>query len=327
MGRLYTPQTADISFVAASQAVLDISPPSIHAPASSPSILDNMMPVRSLLHPRLTLETPDSEDLPPYSPPARSHRLDPETSSILSAAPSYSSEAPPYSPRASSNTQQYGLPALERYAPGFQSRAHGSVADVQSHNYNISNWSTIRTGHRMREYENVARRRAQRDTDVSHLLNTLSVIPPPVPTPIMTASGSAASAMIAEISESSARIYPTASPAQTNPQRASARASTQASSSSSASPATVEAPISPLEDPALVGEVAAARARSSRLYRETAMRDPLEALRNENKGWDFMLHQMKDWEERGQSWTNFRKEASCGKRMKLAKRIGIKIRR
>ncbi|TID23664.1 hypothetical protein E2P81_ATG03232 [Venturia nashicola] len=286
-----------------------------------------MMPVRSLLHPRLALEIPESEHLPPYSPPARSHRLDPETSSILSAAPSYSSEAPPYSPRVSTTTQRYGLPALERYAPGFQSRAHGSVADIQNHNFNIANWSTIRTGHRMREYENVARRRAQRDIDVSHLLNNFSAVPAPTLTPIMTASGSAASAMIAEISESSARTYPTASTTRTNPRRAPASVSTQALSSSSASPAPVEAPFSPLEDPALVGEVAAARAKSSRLYREAAMRDPLEVLRNENKGWDFMLHQMRDWEERGQSWTSFRKEAGCGRRMKLARRIGIKIKR
>lgn len=276
------------------------------------------MPVRSLLHPRLALDTPESEDLPPYSPPARSHRLDPETSSIISNAPSYSSEAPPYSPRASTSTHQYGLPAVERYAPGFQSRAHGSVADIQNHNYNIGNWSTIRTGHRMREYENVARRRAQRDTDVSHLLNTLSTVPAPIPTPIVTASGSAASAMIAEISESSARTYPSAS---------SARASAQSSASSPASPASVEAPFGPLEDPALVGEVAAARAKSSRLYRETAMRDPLEALRNENKSWDFMHHQMTDWEARDQSWTNFRKAVSGGRRMKLARRIGIKTKR
>lgn len=288
-----------------------------------------MMPVRSLLHPRLALETPDSEDLPPYSPPARSHRLDPETSSILSAAPSYSSEAPPYSLRAPTNTQQYGLPALERYAPGFQSRAHGSVADIQNHNYNVGNWSSIRTGHRMREYENVARRRAQRDTDVFHLMNTLSAVPAPIPTPIMTASGSAALAMIAEISESSARTYPSVSSDRTSSHSSSARASAQdsSSSSSSMSPAPVEAPFSPLEDPALVGEVAAARAKSSRLYRETAMRDPIEALRNENKSWDFMLHQMKDWEERDQSWTNFRKEVSCGRRMKLARRIGIKTKR
>lgn len=286
-----------------------------------------MMPVRSLLHPRLVLDTPESEDLPPYSPPACSHRLDPETSSVISNAPSYSSEAPPYSPRASTSTHQYGLPAVERYAPGFQSRAHGSVADIQNHNYNIGNWSTIRTGHRMREYENVARRRAQRDTDVSHLLNTLSTVPAPIPTPIMKASGSAASAMIAEISESSARTCPSASSARTSPQSTSVRASAHSSASSPASPTPVEAPFSPLEDPALVGEVAAARAKSSRLYRETAMRDPLEALRNENKSWDFMHHQMTDWEARDQSWTNFRKAVSGGRRMKLARRIGIKIKR
>ncbi|QDS69718.1 hypothetical protein FKW77_009922 [Venturia effusa] len=285
-----------------------------------------MMPVRSLLHPRLAIDTPDNELLPPYSPPARSHQLDPETSSILSNAPSYTSEAPPYSPRAPVGTHQYGLPALERYAPGFQSRAHGSVADIQSHNYNIGNWSTIRTGHRMREYENVARRRVQRDIDAFHLLNTLSAAPAPTPTPITMASGSAALAMTNEISEASARTYPSA-PAHMSSCLTSACATEQASSSSQAMPAPVEAPFRPLEDPALVGEVAAARAKSSRLYRETIMRDPLEALRNENKSWDFMHHQMRDWDERQQSWTNFRKEVSCGRRTKLARRIGIKSRR
>lgn len=262
------------------------------------------MPVRSLLHPRVVLETPYSEDLPPYSPPARSCRLDPETSSILSEAPSYSSEVPPYSPR-TPQTQRYGLPALERYAPGFQARAHGSVADIQRHNYNIGNWSTIGTGHRTREYENVARRRARRDPDASHLLNSLSAVPAPVPSRTMTATGSAASALIDEISESSARTYPTAS-------------------STSSVPA--EAPFSYLEDPDLVGEVAAARAKSSRLYRENAMRDPLEALRNEDKSWDFMLNQMKDWDEREQSWNNFRKDLNCGRRMKLARRIGFSLK-
>lgn len=121
----------------------------------------------------------------------------------------------------------------------------------------------------------------------------------------MTATGSAASALIDEISESSARTYPTAS-------------------STSSVPA--EAPFSYLEDPDLVGEVAAARAKSSRLYRENAMRDPLEALRNEDKSWDFMLNQMKDWDEREQSWNNFRKDLNCGRRMKLARRIGFSLK-
>jgi hypothetical protein len=267
------------------------------------------MPVRSLLHPRLALETPDTEDLPPYSPPARPRRVDPETSSILSEAPSYSSEAPPYSPPATGSlnsrqpTQQYGLPALERYAPGFQARPHGSVADLQNHNYNIGHWSTIRTGHRMREYENVARRRVQRDPSVSQLLNSLSAVPTSTPTPVMTATGSAAAAMIEEISASSARTYPNAP---------------------STLLTTTETPFCPLEDPKLVGEAAAARAKESRLYRENAMRDPLEALRHENKGWDFMLSQMKDWDEREQSWNNFRKDLNCGRRLKLARRIGFK---
>lgn len=281
----------------------------LYLPAHSSYISDAMMPVRSLLHPRLALETPHSEELPPYSPPAR--HVDPETASIRSEAPSYRSEAPPYSPPSNGNSndeepeQQYGLPALERYAPGFQSRPHGSVADIQNHNYNMGNWSSIRTGHRTREYENVARRRVQRDPNVSQLLNSLSAVPAPTP---MSATGSAAALMIAEISEASARTYP--------------NASTRARPSAPSAPA--EEPFSPLEDPTLVGEVAAARAKSSRLYRENAMRDPLEALRNENKKWDFMLAQMKDWDEREQSWNNFRRDLNGGRRLKLARRIGFK---
>jgi hypothetical protein len=263
--------------------------------------------VRSLLHPRRALETPYIEDLPPYSPPAR--RADPETASILSEAPSYRSEPPPYTPPETGTSnleepaQQHGLPALERYAPGFQSRPHGSVADLQNHNYNISNWSTVRSGHRMREYENVAKRRAQRDLGVSELLNSLST----VPAPLMSAMNPATAVLVASSSSTQA-----------------SRSTSSPSTPSYTTPSPAEEPFSPLEDPALVGEAAAAHAKSSRLYRENVMRDPLEALRYESKGWDFMLGQMRDWDEREQSWNNFRRDLNCGRRMKLARRIGFR---
>jgi len=54
------------------------------------------------------------------------------------------------------------------------------------------------------------------------------------------------------------------------------------------------------------------------------MRDPQEALKYESKGWDFMLGQMSDWEEREQSWNNFRRDLNCGRRLKLARRIGFR---
>lgn len=59
------------------------------------------------------------------------------------------------------------------------------------------------------------------------------------------------------------------------------------------------------EDPYVVGGEAAERARKERLRKEKAD----EALRQEDKSWDFMLRQMADWEARERSWATFRREA------------------
>lgn len=150
------------------------------------------------------------------------------------------------------------------------------------HNYNIANWSSVKTGHASKQYENVAKRRAQRDKtsvpDLSQLLPTLS-------------NGGA-----------------------------------PPSASTNNVPGTVdvvvEQPLSPLEDPQLVGERAAQQARDQRLYRERCLRGD-EALRNENKGWDFMMVQMADWEERERSWMRFRESVRGPRRTMLAKRIGM----
>jgi hypothetical protein len=255
-------------------------------------------PVRSLLHPRSTVDTTDTEPLPLYMP--RIRNSDPETASIISEAPSYRSQlAPPYSPASpvplitADGQQTTGLP-YRRYAPGFQSRAHGSVGDVNAHNYNVANWSTVRSGPTRRQYENVARRRAQRDTNVTEILNTLAAIP--------------------------ASVVEPASPTTPTPAPTSSPSSTSTESTNHTDEST---PYSPAEDPALVGEAAAAAARSHRLYRKNCMLDQREALRAESKSWDFMLMQMKDWEERQQSWNNFQRDNEGGRRGKLAKRIGV----
>lgn len=59
--------------------------------------------------------------------------------------------------------------------------------------------------------------------------------------------------------------------------------------------------VRPLEDPYLVGEEAAARARRERLARENAD----EILIQENRRWDLFLAQMKDWNQRSESWKQF----------------------
>lgn len=80
-----------------------------------------------------------------------------------------------------------------------------------------------------------------------------------------------------------------------------------------------ERSIRTLEDPHLVGEVAAAEARQERLRRENGW----NVLVAEDKRWDWLLAQMSDWEERDKSWKKFRQELEGGKRHKLAKRLGV----
>ncbi|KAH8198998.1 hypothetical protein TruAng_006827 [Truncatella angustata] len=59
--------------------------------------------------------------------------------------------------------------------------------------------------------------------------------------------------------------------------------------------------VRPLEDPYLVGEEAASRARRERLARENG--DDILIL--EDRRWDWFLGQMKDWDERRESWQQF----------------------
>ncbi|PHH60204.1 hypothetical protein CDD81_1946 [Ophiocordyceps australis] len=73
----------------------------------------------------------------------------------------------------------------------------------------------------------------------------------------------------------------------------------------------------PLEDPYLVGEVAAAQARRQRLASETGD----DILIREDRQWDWMLAHMKDRDERERSWTRLRRDTEPGHRKKLLRRI------
>lgn len=74
----------------------------------------------------------------------------------------------------------------------------------------------------------------------------------------------------------------------------------------------------PLEDPYLVGEEAAAQARRERLARENGD----DILIREDRRWDFLLVQMKDWDERERSWNKFRREVNHGRGKRLLNRLG-----
>ncbi|KAM5346540.1 hypothetical protein ACJ41O_009545 [Fusarium nematophilum] len=74
----------------------------------------------------------------------------------------------------------------------------------------------------------------------------------------------------------------------------------------------------PLEDPYLVGEEAASRARQERLARESGD----DILIREDRQWDWFLARMKDSDERERNWTRLRRETDMGSRKKLLRRIG-----
>ncbi|KAF2475737.1 uncharacterized protein BDR25DRAFT_300735 [Lindgomyces ingoldianus] len=243
-----------------------------------------------------------TEPLPLYQ------RNDPDTASIHSAAPSYVSETPTYTSRrpsiptsssllpplpVSSTTtpheQARGLPA-PRYAPGFQSRAHGSVSDIDSLSFNIGSWSSTRTSHASRQYHAVARRRANQAANTTAILNSLNAVPPPM------ASSSTGGEVSPSASSTAMNTYPV-----------------QVGSSNE--------PFNPLEDPYLVGEEAAGRARAQRVYREMCLRGE-ETVKYDSRSWEFMLAQMADWEERGKSWSYFR--ARVGQTKLLGRRLGLR---
>ncbi|OTA82271.1 hypothetical protein M434DRAFT_401078 [Hypoxylon sp. CO27-5] len=74
--------------------------------------------------------------------------------------------------------------------------------------------------------------------------------------------------------------------------------------------------VRPLEDPYLVGEEAAAKARRERLARQNGD----DILYREERRWDWFLGQTRDWDERDRSWTAFRTNIET--RGRLARRFG-----
>ncbi|MCJ1464492.1 hypothetical protein MMC07_003105 [Pseudocyphellaria aurata] len=214
------------------------------------------------------LETPPGLDaLPRYT-------RDPETTSIRSSAPSYTSEAPSYHsnlispsrlPRSVTSPPNCVPTTSRNYtAPGYSSSSRSSVSNVQHHAYNISEWSSATNGPRARHYQAVANRRVNDPsprTDPNPSLPTIQ----------------------------SLRTVPEES----NPTPPQSRPITSDS----------EQHMSPLEDPELVGPEAAAHATARRRCAE----EQALLLKEEQQSWDFMLAQMADWKERERSWEGFRR--------------------
>ncbi|OJD28738.1 uncharacterized protein BKCO1_11500016 [Diplodia corticola] len=219
------------------------------------------------------------------------------------------------------------------------SDADACASSLQS-GYNMGAWSSVRAGSHLqqRQYERVAMRRASRAAGIDRTKAVLESMKlgsggggggdnPPSPMDSANSGGRAetippspstsAEAQVGDgsgsnggggVDEGSAWEAGTEMLAVSAPDGGAGAADATAAEVSAASLSASE-PTLPLEDPALVGEHAAKKARQQRLYREACLRqDGDMRLVQENKSWDFMLSQMADWEERERSWGRFRSE-------------------
>ncbi|KAI1212775.1 uncharacterized protein F4807DRAFT_349085 [Annulohypoxylon truncatum] len=253
--------------------------------------------------------------------PSRIERLsaeDFETASIRSAAPSYISEAPSYhstlptnesvpeyTPREPATTS--AVPSPPRYAasssmlnlssstptptPMTSTFAPGAGlpripsprrdAPRLSH-FQIPSWSSMASNPTARHYQRVAHRRVSAAANGGR----------------WGGGGGVESALRSAV------------------ERINANAAAAAAAAAAADDADDPDKVRPLEDPYLVGEEAAARARRERLARQNGD----EVLYREERRWDWFLGQTRDWDERNRSWGAF--STTIDNRGRLARRFG-----
>ncbi|KAI0013808.1 hypothetical protein F4779DRAFT_294161 [Xylariaceae sp. FL0662B] len=261
-------------------------------------------------------------ETPIYYGPPRLEGLsaeDFETASIRSAAPSYVSEAPSYhsttptnepvpaytppesensSSSSSSSTPRYAsmlppltststpTPMTSTFTPGAglprvpSPRRRNHSSDVpQMNQFRIPTWSSLSRNPNVRHYESVANRRVS----------------------------AAASAYRGGVPSSSVEGALRTALGRIN-----------AASTASLPDENDSDRVRPLEDPHLVGEEAAARARSARLARENGD----DILYQEEKRWDWFLTQMKERDERDRGWTPLRGQFENMNHSRFGRRFG-----
>jgi hypothetical protein len=241
--------------------------------------------------------TPQLDHLPPpYAPHGQDtlRSRDPETASILSQAPSYTShttELPAYD-----SIQPLGLPAL-RYAPGFTPATNDPFSAAAYTNSS----SAGRRNPARRQYENVVSRRVEEERMATQLLGAFSTLVfPPLANVNEEAAESNTGNETLETGQDDEEFQairfvnsslPRGAGAQTAssnrnmllgycPYVAPSTSTSGGMAGTSASNSVLNAnnamrliPANPHEDPELVGQAAAERARSQRLYRETLLRE------------------------------------------------------
>jgi hypothetical protein len=206
-----------------------------------------------------------------------------------------------------------GLPRMS-WAPGFRPLDAFSAA-----NYSFVSVASVQRNLPVRQQlENVARRRVLRDAEGALVSSLLSG-----PSPLFEVPSNEVPELTRDEGspQNSRETTPTPqsprTPTSTCQHAALADAIARRAGLIPSSP-TIAPPLRPQEDPELVGEEAAKRARQQREYREMLSNDQERALKLESAGWDFMLAQSRDWEERQSSWAAFRQS-----RMRKAERRAV----
>ncbi|KAI1295713.1 hypothetical protein F5Y03DRAFT_302326 [Xylaria venustula] len=250
------------------------------------------------------------------------HGLDPrrlsaedfETASIRSAAPSYVSEAPSYHTLPPNEAVPAYTPAATNTAstrPSNSSRQFTSMLPPPSESrstftpstglppiprrsdlsstpslsqFNIAPWSSIGSGNpQARLYQSVANRRVAAASSSSSAASG----------PSSSIEGALRAALLSRVT-----------------------AAANAAASYGEEDAGL---VRPLEDPYLVGEEAAARARNERLARKYGE----DILIHEDRHWDIWLAQMRNAEERERDWNAFRASVENGNnRRRFTRRFG-----
>ncbi|KAI1748135.1 hypothetical protein F4782DRAFT_384369 [Xylaria castorea] len=227
-----------------------------------------------------------------------------ETASIRSAAPSYVSEAPSYHTLPPNEAVPAYTPPANASVTTASSRA--SVTPRQSSSMLPPSSSSFAPGAGLPP---IPRR--------SELSSAPSLSQFHIPSWSSISSGNPQARLYQSVASrraAAASVGPSSSSAVDGALRAALSRVNAANAAASE-----DARVRPLEDPYLVGEEAAARARNERLARKHGE----DILIREDRRWDWWLAQMRDIDERERGWNAFRSNIERGNKRRFTRRFGL----
>ncbi|KAI2605223.1 uncharacterized protein GGS25DRAFT_421466 [Hypoxylon fragiforme] len=267
--------------------------------SAAPSYISDAPSYHSTIPPNESVPayTPRDQHAPPSSMPPPPRYASSSSYSMLN--PSAPSPSPTPIPMTSTFAPGAGLPRIpspRRRGGGGGGISSSSIAAVpQLNHFSIPSWSSMNSNPTARLYQRVAHRRVSAAVNGGRHSHNSSWGSSSSSSSSSGAGSGVATAMIDRMN--------------------AVAAAAAAADDDDADPDMVRRP---LEDPYLVGEEAAAKARRERLARQKKPGE--DVLYREEQRWDWLLGQMKDWDERDRSWTSFGSPVES--RGRLARRFG-----